>query len=121
MPRLTFKDYQLKATTTSLMPYHTVNREVVTDVSGLWYSTCGLCNEAGEVAGKVKKIARDDKGLVTPDKKSAIAHELGDVLWYLSDLAFRIGYDLGEIAEMNLEKLQDRLERGKLGGSGDER
>jgi hypothetical protein len=46
---------------------------------------------------------------------------LGDVLWYVSQLAAEIGFTLDEIGEMNLDKLFSRRERGVLGGSGDQR
>ena len=50
------------------------------------YPTLGLANEAGEVAGKVKKIFRDAGGRVSDSDREAIVLELGDVLWYLSEL-----------------------------------
>lgn len=51
----------------------------------------------------------------------AAAQELGDVLWYLAMSADALGYSLSEIADMNLDKLRGRKERGTIGGSGDER
>ena len=79
----------------------------------------GLCGEAGEVADKIKKVYRDNNGEFTPDKYEEIAYELGDVLWYLANVADDIGYPLSTIASMNLTKLFDRKSRNKLGGSGD--
>ena len=80
------------------------------------YPALGLAGEAGEVADKVKKILRDGNY-----DNEAIAKELSDVLWYAAVLAHDLGYQLSEIAEMNLKKLQSRKERGVLGGSGDDR
>ncbi len=81
----------------------------------------GLVDEAGEVAGKLKKLYRDKKGILDDDYKKLIAKELGDVLWYLSALSRKLGFSLSEIAEMNLEKLNSRKERGRLHGDGDNR
>ena len=83
------------------------------------YPALGLAGEAGEVADKVKKIIRDNKSLV--NEKQELAKELGDVLWYINALARDIGYSLEVIAEMNLEKLESRKERGTLQGNGDNR
>ena len=82
----------------------------------LEYLALGLTSEAGEVAGKVKKIIRDGKG-----NKEAIAYEIGDVLWYCAVLASELGVSLNTIMKKNLEKLHDRKVRGTLAGSGDDR
>jgi NTP pyrophosphatase (non-canonical NTP hydrolase) len=87
----------------------------------LTYPALGLCGEAGEVAEKVKKTIRDDGGVLTDERREALARELGDVLWYLSQLATEADLDLDTIAEDNLEKLLSRQERGVLRGSGDNR
>lgn len=81
-----------------------------------WYNTTGMLGEAGEFAEKVKKNARDGKW----DAGEA-AKELGDVLWYLSQIASDIGYTLEEIAQINLAKLASRRARGVISGSGDNR
>jgi len=85
------------------------------------YLSIGLSEEAGEVAGKVKKLFRDDKGELTPTTKKAIGNELGDTLWYLSVLAGKLGYTLEDIANLNNEKLAGRVSRGTERGSGDDR
>ena len=85
------------------------------------YPALGLCGEAGEVAEKVKKTLRDDGGVLSDDRRDALSRELGDVLWYLSQLATEAGLDLEAIAAENLDKLFSRLERGVLRGSGDDR
>jgi NTP pyrophosphatase (non-canonical NTP hydrolase) len=87
----------------------------------LTYPALGLCGEAGEVAEKVKKTLRDDGGVLTDERREALSRELGDVLWYLSQLATEAGLDLEEIAAENLDKLFSRQERGVLRGSGDDR
>src|SRR5687768_15246844 len=85
------------------------------------YPTLGLVNEAGELAGKVKKIFRDKNGVVSDDDRQALKYELGDVLWYMAQIATELDLDLQEIAEANIEKLFSRLERGQIKGEGDYR
>ena len=82
--------------------------------------TMGLTSEAGEVAGKVKKIFRDDKNL-TPEHCDALASELGDCMWYISELCTKLGYTISEVMSMNIIKLESRMQRNKIGGSGDNR
>ena len=85
------------------------------------YPTLGLTGEAGEVADKVKKVIRDRGGVFDADTREAIKLELGDVLWYVAQLASELGYDLNEVADANLQKLSSRAARGRIGGSGDQR
>lgn len=85
------------------------------------YPTLGLVNEAGELAGKVKKIFRDKGGQISPEDREALKYELGDVLWYLAQIATELDLSLQEVAEANLEKLFSRLERGTIRGEGDDR
>ena len=85
------------------------------------YPTLGLTNEAGEVAGKIKKLFRDKDGDITDTDRESLKLELGDVLWYLAQICTELNIDLGEVAEANLEKLFSRQERGTIGGEGDKR
>lgn len=85
------------------------------------YPALGLANEAGEVLGKIKKVHRDSGGVYSEQATAAIAAELGDVLWYVSQLATELGLSLEEIAESNIEKLKSRQARNTLQGSGDQR
>jgi len=87
----------------------------------LVYPALGLAGEAGEVAEHVKKALRDVGANVTPERKAALARELGDVLWYVSQLATELELDLDAIAADNLDKLLSRQRRGVLSGSGDDR
>jgi len=81
----------------------------------------GLTNEAGEVAGKIKKIFRDKGGVINGEDRMALKSELGDVLWYLAQVCTELEIPLDEVAEYNIEKLHSRLARGKIGGEGDAR
>lgn len=109
---MTFDEYQKRSRKTAIYPDKDKN---------FIYPTLGLAGEAGEVAEKVKKIIRDDQGAVTDLKRDEIIKELGDVLWYVAQIATEFGLSLDALAMTNVEKLESRLERGKLGGSGDNR
>jgi len=89
------------------------------------FPTLGLVGEAGEIAEKVKKLIRDKNtntpDMVRADDKTEIAKELGDVLWYLSQLATEFGIELDTIAALNLDKIQSRRERDQVKGNGDNR
>ena len=88
----------------------------------LEYLALGLTSEAGEVAGKVKKLIRDGEDVEGFElKKIAIAAEIGDVLWYCAMMAREVGVPLNTIMQENLEKLHSRKQRGTLKGSGDNR
>lgn len=105
-------DYQSKALRTAIYP----NKG-----SNFVYPSLGLVGEAGEVAEKVKKVIRDGEGVLTDPAREAIAKELSDVCWYVAVLAWELDFSLEELFVMNLEKLQSRLERGVISGSGDDR
>lgn len=81
------------------------------------YLMYGLISEVGELAGKMKKELRDGSVFSRDD----FIKELGDVLWYVGQLASSSGIFLSDVARVNVEKLRSRQDRGKLGGSGDER
>lgn len=85
------------------------------------YPALGLTGEAGEVSDKVKKVLRDKSGVFSDTDKLETAKELGDVLWYVAIMARDLGYALQDVADMNINKLNSRKQRGVLGGSGDNR
>jgi NTP pyrophosphatase (non-canonical NTP hydrolase) len=109
---MNFTEYQTKSRVTAKYPV--IGHGVI-------YPTLGLTNEAGEVAGKIKKVFRDKDGIISDETREALKAELGDVLWYLSQTATELGLSLDEIAEYNLAKLLDRQARGKIQGDGDNR
>jgi NTP pyrophosphatase (non-canonical NTP hydrolase) len=89
--------------------------------SWLAYPALGLAGEAGEVAEHAKKAIRDHGGQVSAERRTAMAKELGDVLWYIAQLATELDLDLDTIAQTNLDKLLSRQQRGVLSGDGDDR
>jgi len=94
-----FEEYQTEASQTALYPRRMENLE---------YPTLGLAGEAGEVANIVKKIQRDQGGIITDETRGKLKDELGDVLWYISACADELGLTLDEIAAYNVNKLAMR-------------
>jgi NTP pyrophosphatase (non-canonical NTP hydrolase) len=109
---MTFEEYQAEARKTAVYP----NKD-----NNFIYPALGLCGEAGEVAEKIKKVLRDNDGIVSEEKKIEITKELGDVLWYVANLSKELGIPLEEVAAQNIEKLKSRQQRDELHGSGDNR
>lgn len=107
-----FQEYQKAALITALYPGVGEN---------LAYPALGLNGESGEVAEIVKKVFRDNGGILDNESRAALKKELGDVLWYVAALCHETQLDMADIARSNLEKLSDRQARGALGGSGDDR
>jgi NTP pyrophosphatase (non-canonical NTP hydrolase) len=103
---LTLNEYQRKARTTAIYPAG----------AAILYPALGLAGEAGEVANKAKKIIRDNKL-----DREGMAKELGDCLWYIATLAKDLGYNMSDIAQNNLDKLERRKKNNKIKGSGDDR
>lgn len=103
-----FDEYQVESATTA-------KNNIKNNVP---YLALGLTGEAGEVAELVKKAIRDTGGSLDTDK---LKKELGDVLWYVSQLASHYQIDLSDVANGNLNKLFSRRARGVIGGSGDDR
>ncbi len=85
------------------------------------YTSLLLASEAGEVAGKIGKILRDENGEFSEELLKPIMDEMGDVMWALAALAKDLNFDLTEVAKRNLAKLKDRQDRNVLSGSGDNR
>lgn len=110
-----FQEYQTRATETAIYPE--AGRGTVLAMA---YCGLGAASEAGEVAGKIKKLLRGDEPL-TYDYRVRIRQEIGGTLWYLSQLSRELGFSLSEAADENLAILASRQERGVIKGSGDNR
>ena len=109
---MNFDSYQIEARKTAIYPNK--NKNYV-------YPTLGLVGETGEVAEKIKKVIRDKNGIFDNETKLALKKELGDVLWYVSNLCDEFNFSLNDVAELNIKKLNLRVKRNKISGSGDER
>lgn len=130
---MTFEEYENEAVKTAIYPGRGT-------ALGLCYVALKMNGEAGEFSEHVGKAIRDEHFMevwgddrsefgvnsdlqrtLTPEKRELLIKEIGDVLWYLAAGAAELGTDLATIAKGNIDKLRDRKERGKLGGSGDNR
>lgn len=113
--------------------YQKAAHEFATYGDNPMYAYLGLAEEAGEVAGKVAKFIRHNDGLspncglqyALHDERSkfvdALSGELGDVLWFVAEIATLNGLDVEGLMERNIAKLSDRKDRGVIDGSGDNR
>jgi NTP pyrophosphatase (non-canonical NTP hydrolase) len=120
---MTLNEYQKKAHETAVYPHSNPTQT-------LSYCALGLAGEAGEVANEVKKIIRDDFGVLTPERYVKLVKEMGDVLWYLAELCSVMpstqvdpGEDLtlDDVAMGNLIKLHLRAQSNTIRGGGNER
>ena len=113
---MTLEEYQKKSRETALYADNEVFKN-----SPIIYPTLGLAGESGEVVDKIKKILRNKNGDFTAEDKKDLEKELGDVLWYLSQITTELGLSLDSIAFTNIEKLQSRLKRNAINSVGDNR
>ena len=109
---MNFETYQINARKTAIYP---------SLGSNYVYPTLGLVGESGEVAEKVKKVIRDKNGVFDQEMLIGLKRELGDVLWYISNLCSELNFSLEDVAEENLKKLKKRSLEGNIKGSGDNR
>lgn len=68
----------------------------------------GLCGESGEVIDIVKKHLAQGHEL----DKEKIIKELGDVAWYMAEIATVLDVELEEVLVQNIEKLKKRYPEG---------
>ena len=77
------------------------------------YLAAALCGESGELANELKKVFRDDDGMITDERKHAILSEMGDVLWYLYALLDLLDVKMVEVKQLNITKITNRKEHGR--------
>lgn len=102
-----FRNYQEQALKTDRIP--------VSNGVEIIVPLLGLAGEAGELLSEYKKHLRD--GEAHRLFKERVAEELGDLLWYIANLASKFELELGAIAESNLKKCRDRWGLRSDGGS----
>ena len=117
---MNFNEYQNQAIKTDVANSATTKSA---RYNGYMEKALGLAGETGEVLEIIKKMIRDKGGVfeTAQEDREKLKKELGDVLWYLSALAFYNDIKLEDIAKTNLEKLASRQRRDKIHGSGDNR
>jgi len=109
---MNFNEYQKISRETAVYPNQGDN---------LIYVVLGLCGEVGEVAEKVKKNIRDYGGVFDEQRKGELVKEVGDVVWYISQIAAELGVSFEDVVRANIEKLESRKKRNALHGGGDNR
>jgi len=119
-------EYHEQARTTDMYPAkdikHLVKKGIFLDETHLLeYTFVCLDGEMGEIGNKIKKIRRDYDSNITKEMCASIMYELGDVLWYICRMGDIIGFDLDDIARLNLRKLQERKKNNIIRGNGDNR
>jgi len=109
---MTLDEYQQRATGTA---------DFSESMPAWVYLSLGLVSESGEVADKLKKVIRNQDSQFTAENYQDLKKELGDVLWYVSQLARELGFSLDEVGQTNLAKLADRKARNVIKSTGDNR
>jgi len=96
------RSYQQQALQTDQVPGD-ADKELAT---ALVVPMLGLAGETGQLLSEYKKHLRD--GQAHRLFKERVAEELGDLLWYVANVASKFGLDLDEIAARNLDKVRER-------------
>lgn len=116
---MNLNEYQEKAMTTCMESSNNFS-----------YMFLNLVGEIGEFASKIAKSIRKenstihDNVLYIPDSRiesNELKKELGDVMWQVAGLCKVMGWDLEDVCQMNLDKLQSRKKRDVINGDGDNR
>lgn len=84
----------------------------------LTYCALGISGEAGEVADQVKKILRNDNGVLTSERKESILAEVGDVLWYCQAIILALHGNIDDVIQKNQDKLFARMQSGEINERG---
>src|SRR6185503_7303958 len=96
--RFSFSDYQRQALAS--------DKTGEDAEKGLMVTLLGLAGETGSLLSEYKKWYRE--GEAYRPFSDQVSEELGDILWYLANLASKLNLDLGEVAQENLAKIEDR-------------
>lgn len=81
--------------------------------NGLVVHSLGIVGEVGEVIDCIKKGMRDE----VPIDREHLKEELGDVLWYVCNLATDLHISMDDVIDTNIEKLKRRYSLETVGNS----
>lgn len=88
----------------------------IVDLVCLCYAAVGYAGEVGELCNTLKKVIRDDKGLVTDKRLGMIVKEMGGAQWYHAELATLLGLEVSSVAGANIRLLMQRAADGTIKG-----
>ena len=100
---MNFDEYQRRSIETDQIPYR---GDSTGEFSQMIVPLLGLAGETGELLSEYKKYLRDGKAHLL--FKERVSEELGDLLWYISNVASKFELSLDDVAINNLSKVHDR-------------
>ena len=101
-----FKDFQEQARLTDQAPSNASHDDAREPARHEIIPLLGLVGEVGGLLGEYKKRLRDGK--IHRNFRSEVAEELGDILWYVANVADKFDLDLEQVVSKNLQKVHDR-------------
>lgn len=94
-----FSEYQKEAQSTDRIKTNESDQDYLT------YPLFGLTGESGNLLGMHKKYLRDGKDSLPKDWLVSVTEELGDILWYTTDLASRLELSIEKIVQENIQRI----------------
>lgn len=110
--KITLEAYQIFTPTTFIVPEYEVDATFA-------YLFSGLAAEAGEVVGNYAKYVRGDFEL--SELRDRTFKELGDIMYFVSQLSNEMGFQIEDILVENKFKLTERMKRNTIKGDGEQR
>lgn len=93
------------------MDSHDSVQPIASKVDRIMLYALGLNGETGEIADRIVKCHKDNGGYIDSNAVMDLMFEIGDVMWYMSQLASELGITLETCAENNISKLKERYAR----------
>lgn len=105
----------------SAMVFHEINEDFEFTIQKEYMTTDKLMMHNSRIAGIIKKSQRDDNGELNGEKRQLLMMHLNYILTFVYNVATQIGFTIEDVCDMNIRKIEDRINRGQLSGSGDDR